>query len=71
MHTVFPMGIMASSNCMRTHTCYDRCYLREHLLVITPISGDTLVSGVVTDIASLGHTCITTEVHAVLHEVSF
>ena len=24
MHTVFPMGIMVSSNCMRTHTCYDR-----------------------------------------------
>ena len=39
--------------------------------MITPISGDTLVSGVVTDIASLGHTCITTEVHAVLREVSF
>ena len=56
---------------LRQRTWCVLCYLREHLLVITPISGDTLVSGVVTDIASLGHTCITTEVHAVLHEVSF
>ena len=37
--------------------------------VIAPIYGDTLVSGVVTDIAPLGHTCTTTEVHSVLHAV--
>ena len=24
MHTVFAVGIMVSSNCMMTHTCYDR-----------------------------------------------
>ena len=47
------------------------CYLREHLSVIALISGVTLVSRVVTNIAPLGHTCITTEVHAVLHAVSF
>ena len=39
--------------------------------MIAPISGDTFVSGVVTDIAPLEYTCITTEVHAVLHAVSF
>ena len=54
-----------------TEEWYVLFYPREHLSVIAPIYGDTLVSGVVTDIAPLGHTCITTEVHAVLHVVSF
>ena len=56
---------------LRQRTWCVLCYLREHLSVIAPISRDTLVSGVVTDIAPLGDTCITTEVHAVLHAVSF
>ena len=54
---------------LRQRTWCVLCYLREHLSVIAPISRDTLVSGVVTDIAPLGDTCITTEVHAVLHAV--
>ena len=35
---------------LRQRTWCVLCYLREHLSVIAPISGDTLVSGVVTDI---------------------